>query len=85
MSKEKEIGEITHYYGKIGVGVVKLSAELKVGDRIHILGHTTDFEQTVDSIQIEHKRMESAKKGESIGLKVAEHVREGDKVYKIIE
>jgi len=85
MSKEKEIGEITHYYGKIGVGVVKLLAELKVGDRIHILGHTTDFEQTVDSMQIEHKRMESAKKGESIGLKVAEHVREGDKVYKIIE
>ena len=85
MSKEKEIGEITHYYGKIGVGVVKLSAEMKAGDRIHILGHTTDFEQTVDSMQIEHKRVERAKKGESIGLKVAEHVREGDKVYKIIE
>lgn len=85
MSEEKEIGQITHYYTKIGVAVVKLTGDLEVGDRIHIVGHTTDLTQTVDSMQIEHEQVEKAAKGQSIGLKVSDHVREGDKVYKIQE
>lgn len=79
----KEIGKATHYFTKISVGVVELSGALKVGDKIRIKGATTDFEQDIDSMQIEHKNVEKAKKGESIGLKVAEPVRENDKVYKI--
>jgi len=85
MAEEKEIGKITHYFTKIGVAVVKLSAELKVGDVIHIKGHTSDFTQTIDSMQIEHKNVEKAGKGKSIGLKVVEHARDGDIVYKVIE
>lgn len=78
------IGEITHYYGHIGVGIVKLSGKLAVGDKIHIKGHSEDFEQVVESMQIEHKQVESAKKGDLVGLKVTQKVHEGDKVYKIV-
>ena len=85
MAKEKEVGKVTHYFTNIGVAVVELSDTLKIGDRIHILGHTTDFEQTVESMQIDKKPVETAKKGQSIGLKVAERAREGDTVYKIEE
>lgn len=83
MADEKKIGKVTHYFSKIGVGVMELSGELKVGDKIHIKGATTDFEQKVDSMQIEHENVEKAKKGQSIGLKVSEPVREHDKVYKV--
>lgn len=83
--EEKLIGKITHYYGKIGVGIVELVSTLKVGDKIHIKGHSTDFEQTVDSIQVEHENVEVAKKGEVIGLKVKDKVHEGDEVYLIVE
>lgn len=85
MAEEKKVGKVAHYFTKIGVAVVDLSAELKVGDTIHIKGHTSDFTQTVDSIQIEHKQVEKAGKGKSIGLKVAEHAREEDVVYKVVE
>lgn len=84
--KEEEVGEITHYFGKISVGVVKVTnGTLKVGDRIHIKGATTDFEQEVESLQIEHQPVEEVKEGEEAGMKVIDRVREGDKVYKIIE
>lgn len=83
--KEEIIGKITHYFGKIEVGIVELTKELNVGDTIHVKGSTTDFEQKVDSIQIEHENIEKAKKGDVIGLKVKEKVREGDEVYKVIE
>jgi len=83
--KEKLIGKITHYYGKIGVGIIELSDNLKVGDKIHIKGHSTDFEEVVDSIQVEHENVNSAKKGEVIGLKVKDKVKEGDEVYLILE
>ncbi|HOK17279.1 MAG TPA: translation elongation factor-like protein [Candidatus Paceibacterota bacterium] len=83
--EEKLIGKITHYYGKIGVGIIELSDNLKVGDKIHIKGHSTDFEQVVDSIQVEHENVNSAKKGEVIGLKVKDKVKEGDEVYLILE
>ncbi|MEO0094686.1 MAG: hypothetical protein ABIL46_06455 [candidate division WOR-3 bacterium] len=82
---EKLIGKVTHYFNKIGVAVIELTEdELNVGDTIHIKGHTTDFQQVVNSMQIEHKPIEKAKKGESIGMKVDSVVHEKDQVYKII-
>jgi translation initiation factor IF-2 len=77
-----EIGKITHFFSKIGVAVIELKKPLKVGDTIAIKGPTTDFEQEVDSMQIEHENVKEAKAGQSIGLKVAERVRETDAVYK---
>lgn len=85
MSEEKEIGVVTHYYSHLKVAIIKLSDQLKVGDMIHIKGHTSDFNQKVESMQIEHQNIEEAKKGQLIGLKVKEHAREKDKVYKVIE
>lgn len=77
----KEIGKVTHYYGKIGVAIVELSAGLKVGDKIKIEGNRTEFEQTVDSMEVEHKAVEVAKKGDVVGMKVREKVNEGATVY----
>mgnify|MGYP000571893271 CR=1 FL=1 len=85
MAEEKPIGKVTHYFTKIGVAVIELDDELKVGDTIAIRGATTDLTQKVDSMQIEHKNVEVANKGQSIGLKVQDRVREGDTVYKILE
>ena len=79
--KEKKVGEIAHYFGKIMVAAIKVKAEIKVGDALHIKGHTTDFEQVIDSIQIEHESIAKAKKGDDIGIKVKDHVREGDEVF----
>lgn len=79
--EEKLIGKITHYYSNLGVGIVELFDNLKIGDIIHIKGKTTDFEQSVESIQIEHKPVKEAKSGDVIGLKVEEKVKEGDQVY----
>ncbi|OGY23124.1 MAG: translation elongation factor-like protein [Candidatus Woykebacteria bacterium RBG_13_40_7b] len=83
MAEEKEIGKITHYYDKISVAVVELKAALKTGDSIHIKGHATDFTQDVESIQIEHEEIKEAKKGDHIGMKVSEEVKEHDIVYKV--
>jgi putative protease len=77
-----EVGRVTHYFTKIGVAVVELKAPLTVGDRIVIRGPTTDFEQVVESMQIEHKNVQRAEAGQSVGLKVAQRVREKDIVYK---
>lgn len=77
----KEVGEIFSYYAKIGVAAVKLKSALKVGDKIKIQGHTTNFEQEVDGIQIEHEKVEKAKKGDDVGIKVSEKVRKHDKVF----
>jgi len=82
---EEEVGEITHFFDKISVAVVRASKEIKVGDKIHIKGATTDFEQNVDSLQINHQNVDSIKKGEEAGMKVNEKVREKDKIYKIVE
>ena len=81
--EKKLVGRVTHYYGKIGVAVVELSDELSVGDRISIEGSTTNFQQTVESMEIEHQKIQTAKPGDAIGLKVNEKVREGDLVYKL--
>ena len=85
MAEEREVGAVTHYYTKIGVVVIELTDTLKVGDTIHIKGATSDFTQKVDSMQIEHKEVKEAKKGQSIGLKVKEHAREHDKVFVVEE
>ena len=84
MSEENvvEIGHITHFFPKISVAVIELEKALKVGDTIAVKGPTTDFEQKVDSMQIEHENVEKAEAGQSIGLNVAERVRETDVVYK---
>jgi putative protease len=77
-----EIGRITHFFSKIDVAVIELKAALNVGDTIAIKGPTTDFEQRVDSMQIEHKNVQRAEPGQSIGLKVSQRVRETDAVFK---
>ncbi len=81
MGEKMPVGKITHYFSKIGVAVIELSGELKIGDKISIEGATTDTKQTIDSMQIEHKPVQVAGKGQSIGLKVADRVREGDDVF----
>ena len=81
MSDEKLIGKITHYYNVIGVGIIELSDKLKKGDTVHIKGKNSDFEQPVESIQIEHDKIDEAKKGDVVGLKVKQKVKEGDEVY----
>ena len=78
-----EVGRVTHFYPKISVAIVELKAPLNIGDKILIKGATTNFEQTVESMQIEHKNIEKAEAGQIIGLKVKERVRENDKVYRI--
>jgi len=83
MENKTPVGTITHYYDKIGVAIVELSDRLKVGDTIAIEGKTTNFTQKVENIQIEHINVEEAGNGDSIGLKVDQKVREGDKVYKV--
>lgn len=83
--KEEKIGVVSHYYSHLGVAAVVLEGDLSVGDIIHIKGHTTDLTQKIESIQIEHKNVDKAKKGEDIGLKVKDHVREHDAVYKVLE
>jgi translation elongation factor EF-1alpha len=81
---EEEIGHISHFFPKISVAVIEITAgSLKVGETIRIKGHTSDFTQTVDSLQMEHLQIPEIKTGGSAGLKVKEHVREGDKVFKV--
>jgi putative protease len=80
---KKLVGKISHYFTKIGVGVIELSDELKVGDRISIEGATTNVQQNVRSMQIEHTEVQSAGPGDAIGMKVDQRVREGDLVYKL--
>ncbi|MBI2450230.1 MAG: hypothetical protein HYV47_01690 [Candidatus Nealsonbacteria bacterium] len=84
--KEKEgklIGKISHYFSNISVGVIDLSDKLEEGDEIRIVGGETDFSQKVESMQIERDKVKKAKKGDSVGLKVDQKVREGYKVYKL--
>ncbi len=81
--KEKEIGEISTYFTHVGVAAIKLSGKLKIGDKIHIKGHTTNFEQKVESMQIEKKKVAQAKKGDHIGIKVKEKVRPHDKIFLV--
>jgi len=84
--EEKRVGEVIKYFGKISVAAIQLSeGSLKVGDKIHIIGHTTDITQTVDSMQIENKNVQEAGPGADIGIKVGGRAREHDVVYKDVE
>lgn len=80
---EQRVGVINDYFAQIGVAGIDLEGTLRVGDTIHIQGHTTDLEQAVESMQIEHEQVEAAKKGDAIGIKVADRCRGGDVVYKV--
>lgn len=80
---EVQVGKITHYYNKIGVAVVDVAAPIKVGDTIKISGHDKEFTQVVTSMQVEHMSIQEAKRGDQIGLKVDQPVKEKDLVYKI--
>ncbi len=82
MEGREEVGRITHFYPKILVAVVELQLPLAVGEKITIMGGTTHLEQVVESMQVEHKAITRAVPGQSIGLKVADRVRESDTVYK---
>jgi putative protease len=82
---ESKIGHITHFYNRISVGVLDLTDKLELGDRIHVLGHTTDFIQNVTSMEIEHKKVTSVGPGDKVALKVIEPVRNGDEIFKIIQ
>jgi U32 family peptidase len=78
---DKKIGTITHFFDKISVGIIKLDGKLKVGDKVRIEGGTTNFEQEIAEIQLEHASIPEGKKGQEVGVKVSEKVREGDKVF----
>ncbi len=83
--KEERIGVVSHYFGHLGVAAIVLEGELAVGHTIHIKGHTSDLTQKVESIQLEHDSIQRAGKGQDVGIKVRDHVREHDVVYKVVE
>jgi putative protease len=80
---EQQIGVINEFFAHINVAGVELSDTMRVGDTIHVKGHTTDLEQTVDSMQIEHDQVEEARAGQAVGIKVKDRVRRGDQVFKV--
>jgi translation elongation factor EF-Tu-like GTPase len=80
---EKLIGTVSHWFGNINVAGIELKGKLAVGDRVHILGHTTDFEQEIESVQIMHQDVSEAGRGDDVGVKFEARVRAGDKVYKV--
>jgi len=82
---EEAIGKVTDFFARPVVAGIELTATLKLGDRIHITGHTTDMEFTVDAMQIDNVDVKQAKAGDSVGVKVSERVRRGDIVYKVTE
>ena len=82
----KEIGFVSNYFGKISVAAIDIAnGTIAVGDKLQFLGSTTDCELTVESMQIDHKTVTEAKKGSSVGIRVSEKVRKGDRVYKVTE
>jgi putative protease len=81
---ETPVGVVTHYWSHLGVAGVHLDAPLDVGDHIHVLGHTSNFEQDVRSMEIEHQHIYHADAGADVGIAVMEHVREHDRVYRSI-
>jgi translation elongation factor EF-1alpha len=81
--QEQRIGTVTHYFGGPGVAVLKLSGHLAVGDEIHVVGHTSDFTEKVASMEVDHQKVELAKAGDEVAIKVAERAREHDQVFKV--
>ncbi|MFC1494089.1 EF-Tu/IF-2/RF-3 family GTPase [Thermodesulfobacteriota bacterium] len=83
--EEEKIGFVSNYFSRISVAAIEITdGTVSEGDTLHFLGHTTDFECKAHSMQMEHKSVTEAKKGDSIGIKISEKVREGDRVYKIV-
>jgi putative protease len=81
---EEKIGVVIHYWGKIGVAGLRITdGKLSVGDTVHIKGHTSDFTQSIDSMQIENRSVEEAHPGDDVGIKVVEHARRHDEVFKV--
>jgi len=80
-NQKDQLGKITHFYSKIGVGIIKLNKELKVGDEIQIKGNTSDFKQKVDELQLDHKNIDKGEKGQEVGVKLSQKVRDGDVVF----
>jgi putative protease len=78
----KQIGEVTHFYGGLSVAIVKFKEPVRIGDEIRFFGATTDFSEKIGSMQYNHKDIEEAKKGQEVGIKVGDKVREGDEVYR---
>lgn len=83
VKKQKPIGVVTHFFGGIEVAIIKLATPLEVGTRVHFKGATTDFEETIKSMQFDHKDIEKGKKGQEIGIKVKDKVREGDQIFLV--
>ena len=82
MEELREVGRVSHFFGRINVAIIEVTDSISVGDRIFIKGPTTDLEQAVDSMEIEHAKVQQAEAGQSIGMKVNARVREKDVVYK---
>jgi len=82
---EVEIGNVSDFFARPVVAGIQLTATLKVGERIHIAGHTTDMELTVDSMQINNVDVDEAKAGDAVGIKISDRVRRGDTVYKVTD
>jgi putative protease len=80
---EELVGTITHYFAKPEVGVVKLNVEVKLGDVLHFRGHTTDFQQELTSMQVDHAPVDTAAAGSEVAFKVGQRVRQGDEVYRV--
>ena len=83
--KEIKVGKVIHYFSRIGVAAIELEGEIKVGDTVHFKGHTTDFSQEIQSMQISNQVVDKAGKGDKVGIKVKEKVREGDMLFRVIE
>jgi len=82
---EQLIGKVTHFFGNIGVAAVQLTGPLAAGDQIHVKGHTTDFSQTVDSLEVEHQNVSKAGPGADVAFKVTDKARTGDQVFRVGE
>ncbi|MDO8574328.1 MAG: translation elongation factor-like protein [bacterium] len=82
MSEQKPIGTVTHYFGNLGVAIVKFNKLVSVGAKLKFKGATTDFEEVVESMQFDHKEIDKAKKGQEVGIKVKDKVREGDMIFE---
>jgi len=79
---EKEVGKITHWYDKLGVAVLNLESALKVGDKVKVKKGEEEFEETISSMQVDHKDVSSAKKGDEVAVKFSQKAREGALIYK---
>ena len=81
--KEKRIGKVSHFYNHLGVAIVELNDSLRVGEKVHFVGHSTDFEQPALSLEVDGKKVEEAKKKQVVGEEVKEMVREHDDVFRV--